>query len=338
MEKTPKTLFNRFLGWTAALLASLVAVFMVIFPKTPTDFLDSGSLELTKKTQKRPRPAESQVRMRGVSLALPARPKDEVKKAPKAPLGTVDTKPAPQADDALLLEALNEAIELVDGGDWQAAEEMLLEILKTSPDNESALVEMAMIHLLDKKDPNGALPYMEKALRLNASNESMISELISVYDSQGRAGQAVEFLKDLARQQPQSEEIDYGLAQAMVMTGRPAEAIEYLQRSADAKTGWDRDDVMEQLGDTYAELGQSEQALESWREVIDRQKAYMEADPEQHSHLKEQHMTIKLKYASALLESGQFDRASKVIEELERELPNDDWVASLKKAAEARAL
>ena len=63
----------------------------------------------------------------------------------------------------------------IDRGQWQKALGHLEKLLAREPMNEEALVEISMIHLLDRKDPGAAIPYMKRALAINAGNGSMVS-------------------------------------------------------------------------------------------------------------------------------------------------------------------
>lgn len=233
---------------------------------------------------------------------------------------------------------IEKAVSLVDSGKWQEAEKMLLEILKDDPRNESALVELTMINLLDKKNPDAALPYLEKSLKVNAENESLISELLIIFDEKGTPDKAVDFLKQLAAEQGENPSIDYGMAQALLRSGRQAEAVDYLEKSVEHREGWDKDEVLEQLGDTYADLGMPDQALDSWRRSMERQRRHIDSFPEDREYMMEQYTGTRLKYASALMEAGRFDEVDNILTELEKDLPDDEWIASLRRSLSKKRL
>lgn len=61
---------------------------------------------------------------------------------------------------------LQRAMELVDQGHWEQAEPILLAELERDPKNEGVLLELAMIQILDKHEPQSAQPYLESAIRV----------------------------------------------------------------------------------------------------------------------------------------------------------------------------
>lgn len=331
MSKGKEQVGSRFLGWSIVLALTCLGAFWVLLPPVPDHFRSSPQLKLDLPPPiPKPLPLpETKVRFENKPKWVKADGSDLRSSSRRYSKKPSSTQTAAKHDAE---ELLNAAIQLVDRGEWQEAEKKLLEIVKQDPKNEGALVELAMINLLDKKDPMQALPYMEGALRANADNESMVTELLSIYSNQGRSQEAIDFLKELGKENPESPALDYGLAQAMMQAGKPEQAVDYLQRSIEQKSGRERDHLVEQLGDTYAELGQTDQALEAWREVLERKKAHMESFPEHKEYMQEQFDHIRLKYVSGLLDSDNLQEADEILKQLEQNAPKDEWVISMRRA------
>ena len=104
---------------------------------------------------------------------------------------------APQVNEMVDVESIQAIISLVDGGNWQEAERKLRDYIKANPKDEGALVEMAMIQLIDKKDPAAAKPFLEKAVASNLNNSSILSELLAVYEETNTVEDGILFLKSL---------------------------------------------------------------------------------------------------------------------------------------------
>lgn len=234
------------------------------------------------------------------------------------------------ADPDGALDLVNSGVKLVDEGNWLEAEAFFLRALEKDPQNEAALVELAMIQLLDKKDGGQALPYLEKALALNPDNQTLIGETIAIYEQQGRPDDAVRFLKDLAEKNPGSDVLDYGMAQAMLRSGKPDEAVDYLQKAVEQQTGWEKDEVIEQLGDTHHQLGNHEAAIDSYQQGAERALQQADSHPEDRAFFEEQYVTNMIKAANIYAEKGDKEQAEEYFQQVEKNFPNHRWVKAFR--------
>lgn len=220
-----------------------------------------------------------------------------------------------------------------------AAESLLKKILEEAPGNEAALVELAMINILDKNDPDGALPYIKRAIAANSENEAMISELLGIMDEKGQASDAVLFLTNLADETDSNPSLDYGIAQAMIKTGESEKALEYLERSVGEREGFQRDDILEQMGDLYYETGKIDLAMESWGKTLERQAEYLASHPEDLDILAEQNLDLRFKYLSGQIEMGDaasLDAADSELANIEKLAPGNALVGALREALRER--
>ncbi len=328
-----------FLGFMLALVGSVYYIFPKIEQKFQKDLSRQAPVAVALPSSPGPTariPTKSNPEPAKVAAPKP-RPSNYVANS-KEKRSVKSSKPSAPSANAAVNAGLADAKRLIGEGRWQDAEPMLAEILKSEPGNADALIEMAMINLLDKRDNDQALPFMKRAIEADSENENMISELLTIYDEKGQAEEALDFFRKLNQAQPDSKAAEYGLAQALLRTGKKSEAVEHLQKSLEFREGWDKDETQEQLGDTYADLGMPDQALDAWREVIDRQKAHTEAIPEDKDYLREQNNGLRIKYAAQLIELGRFDEADSMIRELERDMPGDEYIVSLRKTLRQRRL
>lgn len=280
----------------------------------------AAKLALKKKTNPSSKPAADKPPEAAAS-APRYRPIHQVKK-PETP-----EKEAVEALD--IDDYMDKAIEMVDSGNWQEAEKVLLALLAEDPESEAALVELAMIYLLDKKDPVMALPIVKRALVLNTNNGAMVTELMGIYEEQNNLKGATSYLMKLADEQSSSGALEYGIAQSLIRTGESEKALEYLERSLDTRVGFERDDALEQMGDLYYETGQKERAMESWKETLDRQKRHLEEYPGDREFLAEQYFSLKVKRISLLMEQEKTEEAMEELEALKKDNPSNEVLSTL---------
>ena len=140
------------------------------------------------------------------------------------------TQANPQVIESFIYD-LDSIIELIDSGAWQKAETLLNRRLKEVPGDIEALVELAMIQILDKKDPNAAIKLLEEVIRLDPSNQSVMTELIALYEDTMQMENGMRFLLEASTAlTTESAAIDYGLGRSLIKLGRADEAIVYFER------------------------------------------------------------------------------------------------------------
>lgn len=234
------------------------------------------------------------------------------------------TEPAATTDPDVL-----KAIALIDNGQISEAVAALEAVIKKDPKNEQALVELAMIQLLDLKDPDQAIAYLQKAVTIAPGNQVVLSELVSLYDDQERVDDGIAFLQEIDRQQPGSPDVAYGLGQLMSLAGRDVEAIPYLEKAA---TQGDALRAYRDLAEAYSRAGDSERAIDSYDKALASMERDLASKHQQGlpaAYIEERIHYTKLDKARELMRVNDLDGAQRLLDEVGRLLPGDEGVASL---------
>jgi tetratricopeptide (TPR) repeat protein len=223
------------------------------------------------------------------------------------------------------------AIDLIDNGQVQEAVDKLKEILAKDPTNEQALVEMAMIQLLDLKNSGEAINYLQKVVGVNPDNRIVISELVSLYEEDGRVEEGLSFLRGSMNNQ-NSGEINYGIGQLLSMQGRTDEAISHLEKAIGSNVGSFR--AQKELADAYSAVGRMDKAIGAYEKTIadqGRDIEKREKDGMPSSFAKEKLGYNKLDLARALIKNGQLDEAQNILDEVSSSLPDATAISSVQK-------
>jgi FimV-like protein len=221
------------------------------------------------------------------------------------------------------------AIALIDNGQVNEAVAALEAIVKKDPKNEQALVELAMIHLLDMKDPEQAIGYLQKAVVVAPGNQVVMSELVSLYDEQQRLEDGVAFLQDVEKQNPGSPDVAYGLGQMLSLAGRDAESIPYLERAAQQG---DPIRAYRDLAEAYSRTGDSERAVDSYDKSLQSMEKELDSKRAQGlpaAYVEERIHYTKLDKARELIRMNDFDGAQRLLDEVGQQMPGDEGVAAL---------
>ncbi len=209
-------------------------------------------------------------------------------------------------------------VNLVDTGNWQLAEQKLLEVLAQNPNLESALIELAMIQILDKKDALAAKPYLERAVQLNPNNDSVIEELIAIYQDSHQVEAGLTFFKELAFSDlRENGAIDYGIASSLQNLGHSSEAIEYYHRASE-QPGVDPEKLQHEMVDAYIDAGEPHEAIALLEELSTHDDMSYENQRE-----------IRIKLASVYLSQGDQEEALVIMGDWVQEHPRDDFAAQI---------
>lgn len=212
-----------------------------------------------------------------------------------------------------MADSIQDMISLVDSGDWQTAEKKLLQYIQRHPNDESALVELAMIQLIDKKDAAAAKPYLERVVEGNLDNSSVLGELLAIYQETNTVDEGLKFLKGLKDKDTGSGVLDYGIGSSLLSNGRSEEAIDYLHKALDGSQV-DLIIVKEDLADAYMESGRSDEAIHLFNEL------------EEQIGSQDKRRTLIIKKASAMMDKGDEESAYQVLQEWLKDNPDDEFV------------
>ena len=227
------------------------------------------------------------------------------------------------------------ALEALDQGNLAEASQLLDGVLQRDPNNERALVEMAMMQLLDLKQPEQAAKYLQRAFDVNPSNPMVMNELVSLFEEQGKVDEGVQFFADQMNrraQTPAARDVAYGAGQMMMVAGRDHEALGFLQKAVEGGAGNVRAYV--DLAETYSRLGDHEKSIESYQKSITAQQKEM-ADQQARGfpmqYGAERIGFTKMQLVREYLKAGQKEKAQSLMEEVKQLLPGDDSVTALQK-------
>jgi MSHA biogenesis protein MshN len=307
-----------FVGSLILLVAALVVFFIVMSPR-----------KSEPKTGAEPAPAQAMPPRQKVTAAPQAEPMPLAVAPAAAPAPATGTDPAAESDDPQIQKAIN----LIDAGNVTEAIAILEAVLKHDPRNEQALVELAMVYLLDLKQPEVATGYLQRVVDVNPQNQIVMSELVSLYEEQGKLDEGLAFLTEVHNRKPDSTELAYGIGQMMTLQGRDGEAISYLEKAAQEPENQVR--ALKDLGEAYSRTGDTEKAVDSFAKAIGNQEK--EIADKQARGLPVQFDEERLNYtkmhmARELVHRGgpdDLDQAQQLLNDVKATMPTDEAVTSL---------
>ncbi len=335
-----------FLASLGALVAVLLGFFVLMFSGQSDRVVTLAGLEDRhgKGSEKLGHPSESQRLAESASGADPSSAAtssmggpqgyrfdspegDYQKTSPITRVGSSTDGPIPTPVDD---PQVQKAIALVDQGKVADAMKVLDEVLAKDPRNEQALVEMAMIHLLDLKQPDSAMGYMQKVVEINPTNQIVLNELVSLYSEQGRVDDGLNYLMDLAEKKPGSSDLSYSIGQMMSLSGREQDAIPYMEKAAQSPLHQTR--AFRDLGETYSHMGDVDKSLEFYDKAIasqEREISERNAAGTPVTYAAERLVYIKSDKIRVLMQKGDWEAAQSILSEVKSQMPNDPNIAQL---------
>ncbi len=338
--------------WSVLVLGALViAALFVMWPRETRVDLRKSPVKNTESTHKSqhaaaPAPKAESATQHAATASQPQTPAPTGHEAPQAPKAegtprttaqqtagapTTTATTAPNAVEQK--DTLDRAMKAVDEGKWQEAEALFKSVLQADPQNEAALTEMAMIHLIDKKDPEGAMPYIHDALEANPQNETMMTEYVNAAKLTGKLPEAIDYLQSL---EGKGGQVDLGIARAYQAMGDSEKSIPYFEKTVrEGTSGVPSEETLEDLSDAYVRSGniaKGSEALQSAIQSAEQRAAQHNADPAARENLS----FLKIKQATLLWDNGDTTKAKAIVQELERTDPNNELLIALKKDMEQR--
>lgn len=213
-------------------------------------------------------------------------------------------------------EEMQRIIDLIEQGQIDEAEKLLSDRLLNNPSDELALIEMAMLQLIERKEPIRARDFLERAIVLNPDNEGAINELLVVYQETNNLEGGLDFLRSLAQTEQSSSAVEYGIANALMQSGRANEALEHYDRAMEI-AGYDDLFLREQAASAYVEAGRFDEGVEMLRSVIAQETDVF--------RLK----NLKIKLAAAYLNQQDRDEALRILYEAQSLHPDDELIAQI---------
>ncbi len=161
--------------------------------------------------------------------------------------------------------SMADAQALIDKGLTSDGIAALESLIQREPTNTQAMMELAMAHTLDRKDPATARPILEHILDINPNHRAAINELELVYRELGTTDEGISFLKLKAQQNPNSLEIQFACGK-LLADKNPGDALPWLENAL-AITDL-REDVLDQLASAAFRVGQIDRARKAWDEAL----------------------------------------------------------------------
>lgn len=321
-----------FLGSLGVVIAALVVFFVVLYPKQASEVAPPTKTPLA--------PAVSKESRRQALRAPVSRDDDRADMVDSA---VVRAGAKPASDGALAPSEeiedpdIQRAIDLVDAGNVEGAQQALDGVLKRDPRSEQALIEMAMIHLLDLKQVDQAVAYLQRALDVNPENPIVMSELVSLYEEQGKIEEGLTFMQEVQSKNAGSPELAHGVGQMLILAGRDQDAIAHFEKATESPDYQVR--AYRDLAEAYSKTGDLDKAIDSYGKAVHTQEQEI-ADkaarglPVQFAE--ERLAYTKLGMARDLMRKGDFERAEGIIDEIAPILPGDEQIAQLRDSIRKR--
>ncbi len=215
----------------------------------------------------------------------------------------------PTADEAFYRLALI----YFDRRQYRQAAENAARALMNQPESEYAIVLAKS--LLYQGHTREALHAYQEALERDPSNSELRINYAEALIFSGKYDEAIEILRRILAEQPRNLEALRLTAQAHRRAGRRAEAIETLKRALAGSAPGESLNLRFVLAQTYEEVGQVDEAIATYEEVL---KTLMAADgtvPERHQEAVEMVLTHM---AFAYRRAGRREDVFRVVERMRR--------------------
>ncbi len=166
---------------------------------------------------------------------------------------------------AISAPSIADAQALIDKGMTSDAIAALESLIQREQTNTQAMMELAMAHTLDRKDPATARPILEHVLDINPNHRAAINELELVYRELGTTDEGIEFLKFKSQQNPNSLEIQFACGK-LLADKNPGDALPWLENALAINDL--KEEVLDQLASAAFRVGQTDRARKAWNEAL----------------------------------------------------------------------
>lgn len=203
-------------------------------------------------------------------------------------------------------ELVKQAIDFVNLNQPNEAKALLEQVLQKNPNDEEALTQLALIHLLDFKDEDKARPIFEKILNNNPENQTALAELVEIY-SDSDHDDGINFLKSVYEKSPNSN-VATGLGQVLMET-HPKAAIPYLEKGGER--------ALNDLAEAYTVSGNHEKAFETLQRNEELLTGKMQNNEVQDAGFtKDELVRVKMNMVNSLVAQGKQELAHQKAQEL----------------------
>lgn len=312
-----------FLGSFALLIGALLA-FVLLLVNSKTDDLPDSVDDYQEVSPRLTRPAP-------IAKTVPITEEPVVVETSPTVVEPVASSTTQKTVTDPTDKLIKQAVTLIDGGDPETALDILEKILDDQPNNERALIEVSMIHLIDYRNSRAAVPYLERAFKVNPNNRMVLAELVGSYSEHDTVDTGINYLQSLQEKttDESSAYISLGIGQLLLADGREDEALPHLEKAVDGMPN--SPELLSSLADTHSAAGNSDKAVETYRKAIEARQASIvklakKGKPiEQESRaLLRNHIEIVREYYN----QGDFDSALEAIEAARSLAPDSRIIAN----------
>ena len=196
-----------------------------------------------------------------------------------------------------------------------------------------------MIHLIDNRDTQAAVPYLERALKVNPKQRMVLAELVNAYSEGGRIDEGMEFLAKL-QEKAKGEDSSYismGIGQMLLVDGRSDEATKHLDHAVEGIKS--NPDLLSNLGDTYSLVGESEKAIQTYKKAVAARKDEISRLAKEGKSIEQKQQILlrnQIEIVREYYKRGMLDEAEEAAEAAESLLPGNHLSANWRKLIEKR--
>ena len=315
-----------FLG-SFALLVGALLIFIVLLVNSADDDLTD---EVGNRQEVRVTPTQR-------STPAPKTPAIEEQVEAVAPIASVDEtvvdtqEPTAEQTEPTTDKLIKQAVALIDGGDPETALDILEKILDDQPNNERALIEISMIHLIDYRNSRAAVPYLERAFKVNPNNRMVLAELVGSYSEHDNVDTGINYLQSLQEKtnNESSAYISLGIGQLLLADGREDEALPHLEKAVDGMPN--SPELLSSLADTHSAAGNSDKAVETYRKAIEARRASIVELAKKGKPIERESRALLRNHIEIVREyynQGDFDSALEAIETARSLAPDSRIIAN----------
>lgn len=240
---------------------------------------------------------------------------------------TQNTAKAPsKMSDGDAKDLIHQAILMVNQNQAREAKNLLEKVLQDQPDNEEALVQLALVHIIDLKEEKLGQTYLERALKVNPENKAALSELVEIYATR-KDPAGVNYLQSLYDKNPDNNNLAMGIGQILIQD-QPTAAIPYLQKAGEP--------ALIDLAEAYSLTGNHSKAIEAYSRQEEIIASKLQSEDERSGIGKDNLIWAKMNIVNELLAEGKDELAQKKLDEIRPLTRNEADFLALSNQVKAR--
>lgn len=211
---------------------------------------------------------------------------------------------------------IRDAQQLIENGDPAAAAALLEDFLKTHPDDVQALMELAMIHILDLKNSERARQLLEQVVKIDGGHRQALNELVNLYSDPTRTDDGLLFLQSQIDLAADAGELHYAYGRILAMAGQTTEALAHYDQVKGLKDI--QDQVYVDAAQAAIQSGNYDRAFDSYRKALKLQEEELARSREQGNEsanfIEDRIFSTKIEWARMLIRTGRSPQARDILD------------------------